>query len=296
MDCRGAVAWKKAARTKRDGGVTSPGMPRKPLPAPKDERRRAPSSCPGAEPVEIDVVVQVGQLPLEARGVGQHPEGVLVEDRTSVDDLQHKLPARSVGEAPVHGRGPRIDRHDTDPPDSLLHLVHRAALAEEPRHQLQVGDALVAPRRVVRLIPPVAGEVEQPGREPLLVEPLGHELLLLDGQPDIAVAGREAHAVDSLRGVGALRISARHDDIAAVEVAPAPLDGPGHDAGPVCCAQRDSRAGLGPRRQGQPQKEAPDRHTAFHHIHFRFLVLRPPPAPSGVPRAPGMCRPYKYKK
>lgn len=42
--CLGAVAWKKADRTKREGGVMSPGIPCNPPPPPNAVSVRSPIS------------------------------------------------------------------------------------------------------------------------------------------------------------------------------------------------------------------------------------------------------------
>ena len=57
---------------------------------------------------EVDVVVEVRQVPIEGRGVGEHSEGVLVEADLLRDDLYHDLFACAVGNAPMHGGAPRV--------------------------------------------------------------------------------------------------------------------------------------------------------------------------------------------
>jgi len=179
----------------------------------------------------------------------------------AVHDLQHYLTSRNVGETPVHGRGARVDADDTHVAEQLLHLVDRAACAQHQRHELQVGDALLLPRRIVSLVLAVTRKVEESGRQPLLVQSLGHELLALDRQPDIAVAGREQHPVHTVGREGAPGIPPRHDDIAAVQIAAAPFDRAGDDTGPVGGPERDAGAGPerlrhdGDKRGGQRQQE-----------------------------------------
>ena len=129
----------------------------------------------------------------------------------------------------MYSRRPRVDGNDMDLGDGGFHFVHRPARAENPRHQLQVGDARLPLCGVEILVFPVAGEVEQPGRQPLLIDALGNKFLLLDCQPHVAILCGERHAFPSVRGVGLLRVAARHDHILAVEVAPSPFNGAGND-------------------------------------------------------------------
>ena len=237
--------------------------------------------------MQVDVVAEVGHLPLEAGRIGQHPEPVLVEVRLSVDNLQHQLTARRVRKAPVDGRRPGIDGDNPYAGDGLPHLIERAAAPQNPGNDLQVGDCHVALRGVEVDVAPVAGEVEEAGREPLLVEPLGNELRPLDGQSDVAVTGRERHARTAVGGKRVLGIAARGDHIAAVEVAAAPLDGARDHLRPVGGPQRDARAGLGPqgaeprRKEQPPGRKAPEK-SLFHKLNYliRFhYSLRGPVGP-----------------
>lgn len=48
--CCGAEVWKKAARTNLEGGVTSPGIPKKPLPEPNGVSTISPNDFVSALP------------------------------------------------------------------------------------------------------------------------------------------------------------------------------------------------------------------------------------------------------
>ena len=91
----------------------------------------------------------------------------------------------------------------------------------------------------------------------------GHELLTFDREAHIAVAGRKAHALLAAGREGALRITARHDDIEAVQIAAAPFDRPGDDVRSVGRMQGDTRAGV---KRLRSRKKADGRHRQ-HQIH-----------------------------
>ena len=203
--------------------------------------------------IEIDVVVQVGELPVEPGRVGQHTQFVFIKNRLPADELQHDLTPRTIGEAPVNRRGPRVDIDYADAADQLLHLPDIAAGAQHQRHELQIGDARSLQCRIVVFISAVIGKIEQSGRKPGLVQSLGHELLLLDRQADIAVLRREDHAVAPARNERLLAITPGNDHILAAKVAAAPFDRACHDAGAVAGRQRDARTGgygFGPESDG----------------------------------------------
>ena len=88
-------------------------------------------------------------------------------------------------------------------------------------------------------------EIEQSGRESALVEAFGDELLLFDSKTDIAMSGGEHHAVGASRGVGLRGVTARHNDIHAVEIGASPFDGAGHDGSAVGTSEGDTSAGIG---------------------------------------------------
>ena len=205
---------------------------------------RAQLLCRGASGKEVDVVVQVGQLPFKSRRVGQHAQRVLVEACLSVDDFKHNLSARRVGETPVYGRCARVYGHHVYAFHSLLHFVYRLTTAQNPAHQLQVGYGACLLCGVVGFVLAVAREVEQPGRQSFLVDAFGHELFLFHGQPHVAKPCFECHAVGSPSGrVGLLHVASGHDDIPAVQVASAPFDGTCQNGQAARGSQGDARAG-----------------------------------------------------
>ncbi len=216
--------------------------------------------------IEIDIIVEVGELPLESGRIGQHAQFVLIKDRLAVDDLQHQLTARRIRETPMHRRGTRIDTDHMHPLYGGLHLLHTRTAPQYPGHELQVGDARSLLRRIERLVPTVAGEIEQSGREPRFVQAFGHELLLFDRHSHIAVTRGKLHAVHPLRRVGALHVPPGNDHIPTVEITSAPLDGPSHDIPAVFGFQCDARAGCRPlrpyRRSGDRER---GRYDPFHH-------------------------------
>lgn len=56
-----------------DGGVTSPGMPRKPLPAPNEESFIFPSVLGLVVPgLKIDVIIQIGHMPVKTGRIGKY--------------------------------------------------------------------------------------------------------------------------------------------------------------------------------------------------------------------------------
>ena len=67
-------------------------------------------------------------------------------------------------------------------------------------------------------------EEEETGRESRLVDSLGDELLLLHGQPDLAVSGGEGQSVRTGRGERPELLAARNDDVLASENAARPFD------------------------------------------------------------------------
>ena len=93
----------------------------------------------GGAGVEVDVVVEVGHLPLVSRGVCQHAQTAVEELHVSVDYLEYHLPSRGVGYAPVYGRGAGVEPYDVDAAQGPHYLVDGGISAEHPRHELQVG-------------------------------------------------------------------------------------------------------------------------------------------------------------
>lgn len=54
---------------------------------------------------EVDVVVQVGEVPFESGGVGQYAYGVFVEVGNTVYDFEDNLASGGFAYAPVDGGG-----------------------------------------------------------------------------------------------------------------------------------------------------------------------------------------------
>ena len=90
--------WLKAtARTKREGGVKSPGSPSIPAPMPvalslnrlELDRRRVVHG-------EIQVIAQVSHLPVERRHIRDHTQRVIVDVEFAVDILDHDALAGGV--------------------------------------------------------------------------------------------------------------------------------------------------------------------------------------------------------
>lgn len=66
---------------------------------------------------EVDVIVQVRQVPLKARGIGQHSHRIFVEMGNAVYDFEYDLSAGGFSYAPVDGGGGAgglVDADDTD--------------------------------------------------------------------------------------------------------------------------------------------------------------------------------------
>lgn len=84
---------RKAARTKREGGEKSPGRPAAAVPVPKDlSSHLAPLARRHRARQQVDVVVEVLDLPGEVGRVGQHADLVVVDaDLALVDDLDDAL-------------------------------------------------------------------------------------------------------------------------------------------------------------------------------------------------------------
>ena len=177
----------------------------------------------GIAGIEVHVVVEVRELPLEARSVGEYADLVLVEMRHAVDDFQHDLPSRSLSDAPVHDRT-FFQRDDTHRCYGGLHFVDRGELRQHPCRYLQIGQRAVVAVGVVGFVASVLREEEEAGRESRLVDSLGDELLLLHGQPDRAVSGGEGQSVRTGWGERPELLAARDDDVLASENAARPFD------------------------------------------------------------------------
>ncbi len=66
---------------------------------------------------EVDVVVQVCQVPFKSAGVGQHSHRVFVEMGDAVHDFEYDLSAGGFPYAPMDGGGGAcglVDADDTD--------------------------------------------------------------------------------------------------------------------------------------------------------------------------------------
>ena len=184
--------------------------------------------------------------------------------RHAVDDLQHDLPARRLADAPVHDRA-GIEADDVHPCQPGLHLVDRGELREHPGSQLQIDDRAAVPCGVVSLVAAVLREEEEPGREPRLVDPLGDELLLHDGEPHDAMSGREGHAVGlTARNEGAQLLPARNDDVFALKGAVGPFDGARLHVAAVAGRQGDPGAGECRRDAAAERGRHPDEKMFFH--------------------------------
>ena len=89
---------------------------------------------------EVDIVVEIGELPVERRRVGQHAEGVLIENALPVNDLQHDLAAGGLGEPPMHGRRARIKSVNMHLSDLGLDLIDCGATSKDIGNQLEIRD------------------------------------------------------------------------------------------------------------------------------------------------------------
>lgn len=92
----------------------------------------------GASRQEVYIVVEIGELPVERWRVGQHAQIVFIENALPVDDLQHDLAARRLGEPPMHGRGARIESMDMYPCNFGLNLIDGGAAPENVGDQLEI--------------------------------------------------------------------------------------------------------------------------------------------------------------
>ena len=73
--------------------------------------------------LQVDVVIEVGHVPLEAWGVCDDPKFVLVELRHTVDDFEDYHPAVRFGDSPVHGSDPVVECDQVEVVEGILHLV-----------------------------------------------------------------------------------------------------------------------------------------------------------------------------
>ena len=81
---------------------------------------------------KVCVVVQIGQMPVQSRRVGQHAEFVLIEFQLFAHNLQHNLSASRLCYAPVDSRATRVYRDDVYIVYLAFHLVDRLEVAENP--------------------------------------------------------------------------------------------------------------------------------------------------------------------
>ena len=179
----------------------------------------------GASGIQIDVIVQVGQLPFESRRIGQHAQLVFMELKHSVYNFQDNLTAGQIGKTPVNGRGTGVDGYHMDFLYGFHHFIDRTAASQYPRNQLQVGNAFSLQCRLKRFVLAVVGEIKQSRRQSGLVQSFGHKFLLLHCQSHVTVTGRKLHSVGTARYIRLLGVSARHNHIAAVQVTATPFDG-----------------------------------------------------------------------
>ena len=146
-----------------------------------------------------------------------------------------------------------LEPDDPHPADGGLHLVDGGELREDPLRHLEIDQRAVTLRRIIRLVTAVLREEEEAGRKPRLVDPLGDELLLHDGQTDHPVTGAERQPRSAVGGQRLELLPARNDDIEALQRTVAPLDRPRLHVAAIGRRDRDSRAGqhLGGCKQGR---------------------------------------------
>ena len=162
--------------------------------------------------------------------------------RHSAYDFQHDLPSGRLSDAPVYDRR-LFQRDDAHASDGGFDLIDGRKLCQHPCHELQIGERAVVLRRFVGFIPSVLRKEEESGRQPRFVDPFGDELLLHHGQPHDAVFGREGHPVGSQGCEGAKPLTARDDDVFALQNAAGPLNGARLHITAVSSRERDARAG-----------------------------------------------------
>ena len=162
---------------------------------------------------------------------------------------------------------PRVRRNDVHSAKPFPRLVHRLERSQHPRHELQVGNGTVLLRRVVGLVTAILREIEQPHRQPGLVEPFGHEIFHLHGHAHISVAGLELQPfLFPACHVSLLFMAARHHHVTAVQVAAAPLYRAGQHGSPVRRLQRDAGAGIRRRGEQAGYRQSPCHYHFFSHI------------------------------
>ena len=85
---------------------------------------------------EVDIVVEIGQMPVQGRGVGEHPEFIFVEHAFAVDDFEHHLPSSWLCKTPMSGGCPGIDIVDVNFTDFGYDLVDGGTASEDLGNQL----------------------------------------------------------------------------------------------------------------------------------------------------------------
>ena len=230
----------------------------------------------GVARIEVHVIVQVGELPLETGGVGEHTDLIFVKMRHSADDFQHDLPSGRFSDAPVYDRR-LFQRNDAHASDGGFDLIDGRKLCQHPCHELQIGERAVVLRRFVGFIPSVLRKEEESGRQPRFVDPLGDELLLHHGQPHDAVFGREGHAVGSQGCKGAEPLTARDDDVFALQNAAGPLDGARLHITAISSRERDARAGDRLKGTAADSGHTQQQIPCFHNrpVYGEYLCTRP---------------------
>ena len=217
--------------------------------------------------LEVDVIAQVGHVPVEGRRVGHHAErvveqfqflvGGLDRHRIAVAVMHDEMNARDLFQRREH------DRHQDDLVEVGLDLLDGGEIAEQPgavfvrRH----GARGILRRRVG--IARKAGEIEQADIEAMIV----------DAVEDRDLAGAVGAADAVFRGVtdalAAVRKRSRHggtgrnDQHIGLEV-DAELQGPRRDDAAVLGDELNSRAGLHDRRERDGGGKRCDRKGTEH--------------------------------
>ncbi len=194
---------------------------------------------------EVDIIIQVGQMPLKSRCVGQHAECVFVEMDLSFCNLYHDLAPCLFGYSPMYGGTTRVDAHHMYQGHCGFQFINRFEIAQYPRHQLEITHGLRLEGFVICFVLPISREIEQPCFQSRLVHPVHDKLRLLYRQPDIAVfGGKPLSVLCAIRKERLLFMPSRDNDIAAIECFSRPLDGSCRNHVPLLRLKRNARTGV----------------------------------------------------
>ena len=214
---------------------------------------------------EVDIIVEIGDVPHEVGRVGQHTEAVFMEPRLPAHNLKHHLPSALFCNSPVDGRAARVYRHHMNAAHGFLHLVDGLEVGQHPRNELQVADGGLLVRLIILFIFSVVGKIEQPSGQTGFVHAFDDKLGLLDGQPHISVACRKAHAL--LLSVGQQRtvqMTARHYGIFALKVVAGPFYRAGRHRAACSGVERDAGTGQSVLWKSSQQENGCNKHQVFH--------------------------------